>query len=89
MFLRVLARATRDRLFCVHLPQGAMTPIVLRIREYRLRRGLTQQELADMANTGRLPSQTLRLARLSAWSSNCWIRIAKALGCQPRDLIGE
>ena len=65
-----------------------MTPIVLRIREYRLKRGLTQQELADMANTRQATISDLETGETQRVELDLLDRIAKALRCKPKDLIG-
>ncbi len=66
-----------------------MTPIVLRIREYRLKCGLTQQELADRASTRQATISDLETGQTQRVELDLLDRIAKALRCKPKDLIGE
>ncbi len=66
-----------------------MTPIVLRIREYRLKRGLTQEELADRASTRQATISDLETGRTQRVELDLLQRLADALRCKPKDLIGD
>ncbi len=66
-----------------------MTPIGLRIQDYRLRRGLTQQELADLASTRQATISDLETGQTQRVDLDLLDRIARALRCKPKDLIGE
>lgn len=59
-----------------------------RIKKYRNRAGLTQQQLADILGTGK--STVVKLERGERDLNERWLtRISKVLDCQPTDLLDE
>ena len=66
-----------------------MTPIAIRLREWREKRGLTQNELADMADTRQATVSGLETGQTQRIEFDLLQRLAKALRCKPKDLIGE
>ncbi|MFZ2869084.1 helix-turn-helix transcriptional regulator, partial [Zavarzinia sp.] len=59
-----------------------------RLAELRRRAGLTQDQLATLADTGR--SQIVKLERGERRMTVDWmLRLAKPLGCDPKDLLPE
>ncbi len=66
-----------------------MTPVVLRLREWRDRRGLTQIELAEDAGTHQKTISGLETGQTQRIEFDLLQRLADALRCKPKDLIGE
>ncbi len=66
-----------------------MTPVMIRLREWRGRRGLSQKELADAAETQQETVSNLETGKTQRIEFDLLDRLAKALGCKPSDLIGE
>ena len=63
-----------------------MTPMANRIREHRQARGMTLQQLADASGTTK--SQIDKLEKSERRLTVDWLlRLAKPLGCDPRDLL--
>ena len=66
-----------------------MTPVALRLREWRERRGLSQTELADLAATYQKTVSNLETGQTQRIEFDLLQRLADALQCKPKDLIGE
>jgi transcriptional regulator with XRE-family HTH domain len=66
-----------------------MTPVALRLREWRERRGLSQTELADLAGTHQATVSGLETGQTQRIEFDLLQRLANALRCKPKDLIGE
>lgn len=77
-----------NRLSCdiVHLKEKTMVVNLSdKLREMRLKRGLTQQELAD--KIGVSESYISQIENGKMVSIKKLDKMAKALGCEPRDLL--
>ena len=66
-----------------------MTPVVLRLREWRERRGLSQTELAEAAGTHQKTVSNLETGQSQRIEFDLLQRLADVLRCKPKDLIGE
>ena len=66
-----------------------MTPVILRLKEWRERRGLTQTELADASGTYQKTVSNLESGRTQRIEFDLLQRLAHALDCKPKDLIGN
>ena len=66
-----------------------MTRVVLRLREWREKRGLTQQELAEAADTRQATISGLETGQTQRIEFDLMQRLADALRCKPKGLIGE
>ena len=66
-----------------------MTPVVIRLREWREKRGLTQEELADVADTRQATISGLETGQTQRIEFDLLQRLADVLRCKPKDLIGE
>lgn len=66
-----------------------MTPVMLRLREWRERRGLSQTELAESAGTHQKTVSNLETGNTQRIEFDLLQRFANALRCKPKDLIGE
>ncbi len=66
-----------------------MTPVVIRLREWREKRGLTQEELAEMVGTRQATISGLETGQTQRIEFDLLQRLADALRCKPKDLIGE
>ena len=66
-----------------------MTPVIIRLREWRERRGLSQEELADAAQTHQKTVSNLETGKTQRIEFDLLQRLADALRCKPKDLIGE
>ena len=64
-----------------------MTPTVLNLKQLRLRAGLTQEELAEKAGTYQVTISNLEIGKSRRIELDLLDRLAKALGCHPRDEI--
>ena len=65
----------------------SMSPIVVRIREVREARGLTQEMLAVRADTRQATISDLETGRTGRVDLDLLERIARALGVEPGELI--
>jgi transcriptional regulator with XRE-family HTH domain len=68
---------------------GAMTPVVLRIRDARLKKGWTQTELAKRAGVRRATINQLESRRAQRVNLETLGKIAKALGVATLTLLRE
>ena len=59
----------------------------LRLEEYRLRAGLSQMELAELANTTQATISNLETGTSLRVELDLLGRIAEALGCKPSELL--
>ena len=66
-----------------------MTPVVMRLREWRERRGFTQAELAEAAGTHQKTVSGFETGRTQRIEFDLLQRFANVLRCKPQDLIGE
>jgi len=64
-----------------------MTPIVVHIRELRVRKGWSQAELADRAGTRQATISEIETGRTTRIDLSLLERIAVALGVEPGELI--
>lgn len=71
------------------LDLSAMSPIVLRVREARLRKGWTQAELARRADVRRATVNSLESAGRSRVNLAVLEKVAKALGVPTLALLRE
>jgi transcriptional regulator with XRE-family HTH domain len=71
------------------LTLNAMSPIVLRVREARLRRGWTQGELARRAGVRRATINSLESGRRQRVNLGVLEKVAKALGVPVLRLLRE
>lgn len=71
------------------LTLNAMSPIVLRVREARLRRGWTQAELARRAGVRRATINSLESGRRQRVNLGVLEKVAKALGVPVLRLLHE
>ena len=67
----------------------SMTPAVLNLTELRERAGLTQLELAEKAKTTQATISNLETGKSRRIELDLLDRLAKALRCEPSDLIGR
>ena len=67
----------------------SMTPTVLNLTELRERAGLTQIELAERAETTQATISNLETGKSRRIELDLLDRLAKALRCEPSDLIGR
>ena len=68
---------------------NAMSPIVLRVREARLRKGWTQAELARRANVRRATINSLESGHRQRVNLGVLEKVAKALGVPTLRLLQE
>ena len=66
-----------------------MTPVVLKLREWREKRGLSQTDLAELAGTYQATVSGLETGETQRIEFDLLQRLADALRCKPKDLIGE
>ena len=71
------------------LTLNAMSPIVLRVREARMRRGWTQAELARRAGVRRATVNSLESGRRERVNLDVLEKVAKALGVPTLRLLRE
>ncbi len=72
------------------MSEAAMSNAVsfrLRLKEYRLRAGLSQMELAELADTTRATISNLETGKSLRVELDLLGRIAEALECKPRELL--
>jgi len=62
-----------------------------KLQEYRLERGLTQEELAKLANMNIKTLQSYEQGHRSLWNASCGtvLRLARVLKCKVTDLLEE
>ena len=65
-----------------------MSPIQLRLREFRERRGLTQGQLADLVGVRRATISDHERGRHDSIGFDLLERLADALGVEPGELVG-
>ena len=66
-----------------------MTPVVLKLREWREKRGLSQTDLAERAGTHQATVSGLETGQTQRIEFDLLQRLSDALRCKPKDLIGE
>ena len=66
-----------------------MTPVVLKLREWREKRDLSQTDLAERAGTHQATISGLETGQTQRIEFALLQRLANALRCKPKDLIGE
>ena len=66
-----------------------MTPLVLTIRDWRERRGLTQAQLAERVGVRQATISDLETGRSGRIELDLLDRLAQALRCKPGELIGR
>ena len=66
-----------------------MTPVVLKLREWREKRDLSQTDLAERAGTHQATISGLETGQTQRIEFDLLQRLANALRCKPRDLIGQ
>ena len=70
------------------LPRMATTNVGRRLRALRLERGLTQEALARAARLDRITIISLEVGRHRRPALDSLMRLARALGTTPDDLLG-
>ena len=83
ILLGVLCQYTLESIF------KAMTPVVLNLRYWRERRGLTQAELAETIGARQATISGFETGKTQRIEFDLLQRLANALRCKPKDLIGE
>lgn len=66
-----------------------MTPVHIRLRHWRDAAGLSQAELAKRVKVSQVMISKIETGAIQAINLQLLGRLAKALGCEPRDLVSE
>ena len=65
-----------------------MTPVILRLREWRIKRGYSQMKLAELAGTRQGTVSDFETGKTQRIEFDLLSRLARALRCKPKELIG-